>query len=425
MELSRKRLAVRVVGVVLVVLLAALLATRWVGASRLRAAQREFDAKLGDAGGYASPAVPENENAAIFLRAAAEAVYFPGNDRPRAEGLTTTVLDAWTEGDRAFLGDVLGRNAPALELARRASAFGRSSYGLTYPTYMIEELSEKVPMLKLIRLQRLLWLDAVMALRAGERERLRSDAAAMGTLATSLERESPVGALMVGVGAEKILEGAVSLWVERGDGEAATGSALQRALPQTDLRGAWRRCLAVAGRVGREAVVEPDRVRPEEVQLTLRNDALTRFVFGALSDSRILADLASISDAVDTPYGSRSDPAGGMTSAVASWQPLRAGAARLQTAMAQRSLAHVALALRARGAETGAYPDSLAGIPDALAPDPFAGRPLTYERRPDGSAVLAIPDGDALWKKLSNGITASCPYTWVLPAPARPAPPRH
>ena len=53
------------------------------------------------------------------------------------------------------------------------------------------------------------------------------------------------------------------------------------------------------------------------------------------------------------------------------------------------------------------------------ASDPFAGKPLSYLLRPDGSAVIAVPDFAALWKRISDVGLGSQPYTWELPAPAK------
>ncbi|MCU0293783.1 MAG: hypothetical protein MUF10_17670 [Thermoanaerobaculaceae bacterium] len=99
---------------------------------------------------------------------------------------------------------------------------------------------------------------------------------------------------------------------------------------------------------------------------------------------------------------------------------LHSAAGRLQATMAQRTLVRLVLALRLQGLTSGTYPHDLSGFPKAAGPDPFTGKPLAYERRADGSAVLTIPDGEALWKQVSGGMPTPCPFSVTLPPPAKP-----
>ena len=97
-------------------------------------------------------------------------------------------------------------------------------------------------------------------------------------------------------------------------------------------------------------------------------------------------------------------------------------AGRVQSTMSSRNLANVALRIRIEGLQTGAYPETLASFPEALRPDPLAGKPLTYVRRANGSASLTVPDFGALWKRISDVGPGSQPYIWELPAPAKASP---
>ena len=151
------RWSVRVIGIVLVVALACLLAMRIVGSQRMATAERELAAKAAPLPPnlYASDTVPEEENAAILLRAGAEACILHEKDRARAGGLTMTALRDWSEQDRAFRSDLLARNGPALELLRRTAGMTRSGFGLKDPADVDEELKTKLPLLKLLWAQRL------------------------------------------------------------------------------------------------------------------------------------------------------------------------------------------------------------------------------------------------------------------------------
>ena len=91
----------------------------------------------------------------------------------------------------------------------------------------------------------------------------------------------------------------------------------------------------------------------------------------------------------------------------------------LQSTMSVRNLADVALKVRIEGLQTGSYPRTLAAFPEAVRPDPFAAKPLSYVRRPDGSVVISVPDFAALGSGFSDAGLGSQPYTWELPAPAK------
>jgi len=98
---------------------------------------------------------------------------------------------------------------------------------------------------------------------------------------------------------------------------------------------------------------------------------------------------------------------------------LASSGGRVQSTMSVRNLASVALKVRMEGLQTGTYPQTLAAYPEAVRIDPFAGKPLSYVRRPDGSVVISVPDFAALWKRISDAGLSSQPYTWELPAPGR------
>ena len=98
---------------------------------------------------------------------------------------------------------------------------------------------------------------------------------------------------------------------------------------------------------------------------------------------------------------------------------LASSGGRVQSTMSVRNLANVALKVRVEGLQTGSYPQTLAAYPEAVRPDPFAAKPLLYMLRPDGSAVISVPDFAAMWKRISDAGLGSQPYTWELPAPRK------
>lgn len=424
------RWTVRVVGVALVVVLGGLLALRIYGNRRLAAAEREFTAKVGPMTGnpYASPRVPDEENAAIYLRAGAEAFLMP-KDHARVGELTLSPANAWTPEQWEFLRGVLARNRPALELLHRAAGMTRSSFGLLDPTNEVEELKTRLPLLKLLWAQRLLFLDARLAAHDGDQERVLLDAGSMAAMAASLDRESPMIAMLIGLAAEKIFLSVVSEATARPEVQIQTLTRLQGMLLTNDLRAYWRRVL-LASAYGIDRRVAADLTQPnrqEDIWSLLKGRALElccHDIFSA-QQRELYADLVGI---IDQPLGSNprwvdrgkaktTSPFGMFGSII--FPHLANACGRVQSTMSLRDLADVALKVRIEGLRTGAYPPTLAAYPQAIRPDPFAGKPLSYLLRPDGSAEIAVPGFGLLWKRVSDVGPGSQPYCWELPAPGK------
>ena len=94
----------------------------------------------------------------------------------------------------------------------------------------------------------------------------------------------------------------------------------------------------------------------------------------------------------------------------------RATIPRAQAAAAQRQLVKAGIELRRMALADGAYPPDLSSIPEAVRPDPFTGRPLSYSVAPDGSATLALVGADELLEQVVVASAASVPPI-SLPAP--------
>jgi len=423
------RWTMRLAATALVVALAGLLGVRVYGKSRLAAAERVFAARVGprEASAYASAPVPDEENAAVLLRAGAEAMILPGNDRPQVGEMTLTRPDRWSESQRSDLRRILANNGPALELLHRAAGMTKSLFGAVTWDKRTHELMTP-PLLKLITAQRLLLLDAREALLEHKSARLMADAASMATMAAGLERESARVELLVGIACEKMLLAVVSDAVADSFTDRETLTKLQGMVGDTDLKAAWRRSnVAEQAEIGRHvaaAISDPLLGRQEEVGLYGR---FMEFAVGNIFLAQMLELRADLIAAVDQPLGLDPPWLGrgmyqprtmfGVFESVMFPEGAKA-AGRVQSALSARSLANIALALRLLGLETGSYPATLKGIAGATQPDPFAGKPLTYERRADGSARISVPDFEALWKCISDASASSQPVTWELPAPA-------
>ena len=420
------RRTVRVVGVALVVALAGLLALRIYGDGRLAAAEREFRANVGPMAGnaYASATVPDEENAAIYLRAGAEAVVLPGGDKALAAELTSVDRTGWNGPQVTEIRRILGANAPALELLHRAAGMTRSSFSLVDRANVDEDLKTKLPLLKLLWAQRLLWLDAHLALRDGDMMRLADDAKAMSVMAVALEREAPLIAELVGIAAEKILLGTVADATASPHLEAATVSGLSEALLDLDLHAAWRRSLAFEFKLpGGAEALRRDSEPPKGLIRRVGYLAAPGFW-----DAPYVEWMARLLKAVDVPYrtslSSLTDqrPRGGFSPLAAAIPNLTQACGRNQVILSERRLARLALALRRQGLATGVYPDSLDAFPEASAPDPFTAEHIVYTHRRDGSAQLSVPGGVKLWERMQRNVGFAGPFTWELPAPAKAIP---
>lgn len=417
------RRTVRVVGVALVVALAGLLALRIYGNRRLAAAEREFRGNVGPMAGnaYASATVPDEENAAIYLRAGAEAVILPGGERALAAELTTLVFKRWDPQQVSEITRILAGNAPALELLHRAAGKTKSSFGLLDPANVDEDLKTKLPLLKLLWAQRLLWLDAHLALRDGDTARLLDDARAMSVMAAALERESPLISELVGIAAEKILLATVADAVASPHLDEAAASDLSRALLDVDLRAAWRRSLAFEVRVpgGRQASEGSSKARGNLIR------RVGYLVAPSFWDAPYVEWMARLLKAVELPYASslsaltEQRPRSAFSPLAGSFSNLTQAAGRNQVILSERRLARLALALRRQALATGVYPDSLDAFPEASALDPFTAEHILYTHRRDGSAQLSVPGGVKLWERMQKNVGFAGPFTWELPPPGK------
>ena len=397
---------VRSAGISLTVVLAALLVVRANGYSQQISLQSEFAEKLGplDPAAYASPVVPDEQNAAIWLRAGAAALVLSKEDKDIVADLGFIGLGEWSAEQQQELHRILVRNAPALEVVHRAGGMKQSSYGLTGTE---QEFKPNLPLLDLLWIQRLLDLEARQALKNSDGQDLFwQSAGAMAAIAASLEREAPLISQLVGIAAEKIFLEVVREAIDTGALDKSALVRLDGMLLDVDLRAAWRRSLASEGAGG---------WTPESNRKWLQGAGLT-------GDTRLRLIL-DVAGTIDRPFGAFGK---GLPEAVS--DPKTAGdlratfaraAGRYQTVMTVRRLARLSLGLRRQAQETGTYPDSLAGVPPASRSDPFTGTTLEYERRTDGSARLTAPGASALADALYKPVKNFSRFTWELPAPGK------
>ncbi len=406
---------VRVAGIGAVVALALLLAVRLQARASDARLESEFVQRVGplDPEAYASPSVPDEENAAIWLRGAAAAVALSRGDKDLIGDLGRVPADRWTPAQEAAIERVFSRNAPALTLAERAALLPRASLSLSGREATDSKYS--------ISLADLMWLARVvderarLAARRGDWAQFRLGVTELASLASSVERESPLICQLVGLAMERMMFDAIRAGVESPALGGEGWHGLEATLPSVELVAAWRRALGAMATGVHAGFVDPRNLFDKDsTKVDLAVPSPEEYL-------RIVLEVASLAArpiGLDAALADRLQKTKNVTSGRPVADFLAGSLVRYQSIISMRRLARIAIGLRADALANGRYPDTLAGWPEAAGADPFTGGPLTYERRADGSAVLAVPGAEELFNRI-NELTTTVPYTWELPAPTR------
>lgn len=409
---------VRTIGISLVAVLAISLGLRltWANKPVAKGVQPDpLDPKT-----YVSAAVPDEENAAPWLRAASQALVLTKDQRSLIGDLTSTAVEGWTPAQREQLRLLLDQAGPAMDLLQRALRFTQTSYGLDLDDLKRVEMNrQKLPLIDLIHLNRFLYVAARDALDRGDKERFLSAAKPMPLLALSMERESPLIATLVGIACDKMLVDLIRLAIARPQTDHLTLDEVEQLIPDNDLRAVWRRTITS------EFALAPLRRDQATVPLPTEQEraALDRSLLSADAATRSAA-IVAFTEVLDTPFGSSPDWLATQerriteaTKAGVETPNLVRAAGRFQHTLSARHLARLALALRREAMRTGSYPATLASLPGASQPDLFAGTPPVLSLNPDGSAVLTIPAG--VYKRFYTDVQPPELNTWQLPVPTR------
>jgi hypothetical protein len=403
---------VRVMGIGLVAALAISLSLRltWAKKSATEAGQPDaLDPKT-----YISATVTDEENAALWLRAASQALVLTEHQRSFIGDLTATPVKEWTSAQRAELRPLLDDAQPAMDLLGRAVRFSRTSYGLGVDDLKAADMnSHKLPLLNIIWLGRFLHVAALDALEHGDKARFLSTVRPLALLAVSTERETPLIATLVGLACDKMFMEVVRQAIARPETDALTLDELEQLILTNDLREVWQRTVAS------EFALAPLR-RGQTTALLDRPLAV-----GDEAERRAI--IAALGESFDHPFGSSPTWLAEQHRRIAQATKAHSevpdllvrAVGRFQHGLSARHLAHLALGLRREVLQTGSYPATLAPSPSASQPDPFYGTRPVLSIKPDGSAVLAMPDGDVVYKRFWTDVSPPKLHTWQLPARPR------
>jgi hypothetical protein len=411
---------IRYAGVAIVLLLALSLGLRLTWATWAGVGAGEHDPF--DRATYASAVVPDEENAALWLRAAAHALVLTEAQKQLVGALTTAPLASWTPEQRGRLHEVANQTQPAMALLAHATSLPTVSFGLDVADLAeIDPASKpgmtlnprKLPLVELLWLQRYLYVASLEALDRGNQEEFLAAARPMALIATATENEAPLISTLIGVASERMYLLVVNAAVERPETPDATLDELERALPKSDLRAVWRRSAFA------EMTVTPTRESARAGRLLAIEALVTCFdqPFG-LDPNWFSSESARLDRTERGAFEQLDDRMQRLTGGQPDAVMLLKTAGRFQCTATARRMAALALALRRQG-RSGAYPTTLAPYPEATRPDPFAGRPLDWRVAADGGATLSLPNGEELRIRLFAPIDAPWPLTWHLPPPAR------
>jgi hypothetical protein len=417
---------VRVVGVVVVVVLAAWLGVRILAGQRLRTARRDFRSVYGtlDVKTLASPLVPDEQNAALPVRAGAMGLLLTDDDKKLVGHPDDVGAASWTRQQAERLRAILTTNAAALELVHQASRLSTANFGVE-PTWDAE-LSGRIPLLQIMWLSRLLYAQALQAQLDGDRVTMLRAVDSMSAMTRAVQQEPLLISQLVGIATERMMLGTIRSLA--GDSRVTPDDLqhLQTLVGTSDLRAAWRRSMALEGLTTASAT---SRILARDDETNPYKPA-TRLVWRAVPDlltTQPLETATTLATLMDRPFGV--DPTGieNAGKIKMAWSSnvfrdtnspvLAKSAGRFQTLQSQRRLTRLGLGVRLDGVSAGAYPTDLGSFPEAKEPDPFTGKPIGYERRADGSARLWVPDGEVLWPRIAE-LKNYFPFTWELPAPA-------
>jgi hypothetical protein len=447
------RWGLRGFGALVILVLVWLLFGRIHAARRLDAARETFKQNVGplELSAWASPQVPDEENAAIPIRSGALGVVLSKEDRRVLGDLTRNPTDAMTPEQVRSLRRILETNGAALAAIDKGARLERSDFGddlrLDMPPLdadgkpRIDTLGKgRAALVEIMNVARIVRAKARLERLDGDREQMLATLQTGFGLARAVYQEPRVISQLIANAGERIGLGEVTSVATSDSTTPAELQRMQAAMLSNDLRATWKRVQAADTLMlvqGLERSLTSHRL--SDVDFWGRAG---RAIWRPVTQAALLELGTEYVGFVDQPAGLRGPAPEVMTGgARLRWRLLRlvspftatkellrsmslkeslGSSGRLQATMSQRRLVRLVLALRVQGLATGTYPQDLSGFPEAGTPDPFTGKLLAYERRTDGSAVLSIPDGEALWKQVTGGMPTPCPFSVTLPPPAKP-----
>jgi len=372
--------------------------------ARFEAAVARFHLNLGH-----PASVPHRDNAATWLRAAADLV---DRDciRKSIKLWRGRAWVRWTPAERDDAAACVASNREVLDLLHRAARCSGSNWDLEYSLE-----GHTPPFLNLLYCARLLAISSSLHLAAGETDPALEDLTAMAAIARSLNQEKMLITVLSGSAMEGLFLSTVSDAISAGLIGAAQVPALEAMLPRSNLVTAAQAALGVETEMlveGSPAMLRDPKSQPLNTAGVLMVHAGSWL--GIPWRETLTADLYDLGtrrlELVVTPYAelhanppapmSPHFPSGLVVPKNVFKHPIVVSiAGRAQETMAWRTLVRAGLALLRAARSQGRYPATL--------PEPFETRQLFCDCSPklefhdDGSARIFLPGAqklsDVLW----------------------------
>ena len=403
-----RRLKALVLGlaVLLIVLLLGHIGYDRLTSRRLDRMERDVEGEIGPlALSRIRPAkVPDADNRAPVVAAAATLVRLDDDERDQLGGLVAYMDDAKLDEQRAMVDAMLARNGLTFQVAEAAAALPAANWDIQYE----EGTETRLPdLLKLITLDRLLVLRAWVATRDGRVDEALASLDTAAAISTSMKQEPILIMQMIRRALDRqhlalvrrLLSGAPTPHVLDRLARIIDGTASADALPDALVAD-----MIVEHRVVREILAGgPARA---DVYPTVVASLWTRWFVAPMlknEETERLDCLRAASQQGRRPRFERGSlercgvEQPGWTYRWARFPNLDSVLLRNDLAIAGRSLAELSLSVVRYRASAGAYPADLAAlVPGQLAAipvDPFTGKPFVYERRDDGFVLTGkIPE---------------------------------
>jgi hypothetical protein len=203
MTATGRRWALLLAGLI-VVALAVTWGARWYSTHRLERAMRRFEAEAGslDLAAYAPPAIEDRrQNAALWLRAGADALYFDPRQSALLERRIVALGEPWPADDTAAFGALLADHAAARQLLGRAALLERSSFEIRYQDGADADIPD---FLTLLRAGRLLAVECDFRQQRGETDAALAALHLLERLTAAQRSESVLIALLAGSATERL-----------------------------------------------------------------------------------------------------------------------------------------------------------------------------------------------------------------------------
>jgi hypothetical protein len=419
------RRTVLTAGALVLLVLVAVPSVQLYASSRYERALAEAGPLELDPAAFEKPEVPEHENAAAWIEAGAAALLLSSEEMELRSRLNQSgPANTWESGQLDQARAILERYSGGLETLHQAADLEKSSYGIRYRDGLKAETPD---LLSILHGARLLLLDARVAMADGDEARLLQSLAAMSTIAESLEEESTLITALVGIACERMLlvamgeaVAAPEPWAEQVEYLERLESmvpAQSREEMLTRTLNAWTAIMLMEQPFSDKPTLG-ERRNDEPIYLKPFRDLARLDVLRA---RRTFEDRLGIPFARSPQLFEVPDPPKVMSSFKRAffddeWGFVRA-LTRAQSIAAQRQMIRAAIAVRAAGAEIGAYPLDRPEIEELNEPDPFTDRPLAYRALDDGSVEIGLDNATELLEQTILASAARSVVPVVLPAP--------